>query len=111
MPWPTKSRTTEKPLRLDVRLHRVRRCPTPPPARTRRSFPVAATASVTSSSRCASAVTRPDRQGHGGVAVEAVQLHAESIETMSPSTSGRDPGMPCTTCSFTETQIVAGYPW
>ena len=33
-----------------------------------------------------------------------------SIDTMSPSTSGRFDGIPCTTCSFTDAQIVAGYP-
>ena len=30
---------------------------------------------------------------------------------MSPLSSGRDEGMPCTTCSFTDAQTVAGYPW
>ena len=33
-----------------------------------------------------------------------------SIDTMSPSTSGRVDGMPCTTCSFTDAHTVAGYP-
>jgi hypothetical protein len=31
-----------------------------------------------------------------------------SMEMMSPSTIGRSFGMPCTTCSFTDAQIVAG---
>ena len=32
----------------------------------------------------------------------------QSIETMSPSATTREPGMPCTTSSLTETQIEAG---
>ena len=32
----------------------------------------------------------------------------QSMETMSPSVSTRSPGMPCTTSSLTEAQIVAG---
>ncbi|MFO0949757.1 MAG: hypothetical protein U0835_01125 [Isosphaeraceae bacterium] len=31
-----------------------------------------------------------------------------SMETMSPSTSGRRFGMPCTTCSLTLAQMTAG---
>ena len=30
---------------------------------------------------------------------------------MSPATSLRDDGIPWTTCSFTDAQMVAGYPW
>ena len=33
-----------------------------------------------------------------------------SIETMSPGSSARDGGIPCTTCSFTDAQIVCRYP-
>ena len=34
----------------------------------------------------------------------------QSIETMSPGCSARSPGMPCTTCSLIEAQIVWRYP-
>ena len=33
-----------------------------------------------------------------------------SIDTMSPLSRGRDDGIPCTTCSLTDAQTVAGYP-
>jgi hypothetical protein len=33
-----------------------------------------------------------------------------SIERMSPSISGCFDGIPCTTCSLSDAQIVAGYP-
>ena len=63
---------------------------------------------VTCSSRSASGVTLPT----GTVTAESPKNPSSfapmSIEMMSPSTSGRSFGMPCTTCSFTDAQIVAG---
>ena len=35
----------------------------------------------------------------------------QSSDTTSPSWSTRSPGIPCTTSSLTEAQIVAGKPW
>ncbi len=39
---------------------------------------------------------------------QPLTLQPVSIETMSPSRSGRRLGMPCTTCSLTLAQITAG---
>ena len=69
----------------------------------------------------ASSVTS-ERRTSSGSAVPTITVRAESecqpstiappsIEMMSPSCRTRPPGMPCTTSSFTEVQIVAGNPW
>ena len=109
MPWPTNSRTTENPFASTYD------CTAAPMSDTRAPAFTAATARssavfVTSSSRSASGVMRPT----GTVTAESPKnpssLAPMSIETMSPSVSGRSFGMPCTTCSFTDAQIVAGYP-
>ena len=66
---------------------------------------------VTASSRSASGDTRP----MGTVTAESPKnpssLAPMSIDRMSPSTSGRSFGIPWITCSFTDAQMVAGYPW
>ena len=67
--------------------------------------------SVTSDSRCRSATTA-GRAGSGSTTENAespfqpLYSAPESIDTMSPGSSTRSPGIPCTTCSFTDAQIV-----
>ncbi len=66
----------------------------------------------------ASSVTRISSETSGGTSPIATVIAAspcqpstmapQSMEITSPSTSTRLPGMPCTTSSLTEAQIVAG---
>ena len=44
-------------------------------------------------------------------ACQPSMIAPQSIETMSPSSSTRSPGMPCTITSFGEMQATAGKPW
>ena len=44
-------------------------------------------------------------------ACQPSMMAPQSMETMSPSSSRRGPGMPCTITSFGEMQATAGNPW
>ena len=63
---------------------------------------------VTSSSFWISGRTAPMARVTAESPHQPLTLQPVSIETMSPSRSGRRLGMPCTTCSLTLAQITAG---
>ncbi len=70
--------------------------------------------SVTSDSRCRAATTSDAPPGTTIVMAESpfqpLNWAPASIETMSPGSSTRSPGMPCTTWSLTEMHVVCRYP-
>ncbi len=63
---------------------------------------------VTRSSFSASALTLPTRTVRAASPKKPSTMQPRSRPTMSPSSSLRLPGIPCTTCSFTEAHRVAG---
>ncbi len=68
-------------------------------------------ARVTSIRRCDSASTSPTPTVIAASACQPSMIAPQSIETMSPASSTRGPGMPCTTTSFGEMHATAGKPW
>ena len=101
-----------------------RRSPPPrrhPPPRRRcrragcRPRPAAIAASsdalVVSIRRCDSASIVADRDVMAASACQPSMMAPQSIETMSPSSSTRSSGMPCTITSLGEMQATAGKPW
>ena len=111
IPWPTYSRTTENPAAVTTPSHAApmseSRCPT-------RTASIAASreALVTSISRREFVVDVADRHRQGAAsACQPSMMAPQSMETMSPSSSSRGPGMPCTITSFGEMQATAGNPW
>ena len=79
------------------------------------AMPAHSDPSVTSDRRCRSATTS-GRVSSGSTAVNAespfhpLYSAPASIDRMSPGASTRSPGMPCTTCSLTDAQMVWRYP-
>ena len=63
--------------------------------RSRSACPTVPTATVTAESPC-----QPSR-----IAPQSIEIRSPSASTCRPA------GMPCTTCSLTDAQIVAGKPW
>ena len=110
MPWPTNFSTTYRPWLLtnrSIRLATSSQVLQRPIARMARLR----VSDVTSSSFCTSGRTGPIARVTAASPHQPLTLHPVSIETMSPSRSGRRFGMPCTTCSFTLAQITAGKGW
>ena len=64
--------------------------------------------SVTRSSSTTSSATSPTGTVIAASPCQPSTMAPQSIEMTSPSASVRSPGMPCTTSSLTEAQIVAG---
>ena len=66
---------------------------------------------VTRHSSAASAVAGwPTKTLRAASPCQPSTMAPQSIETRSPSRNTRSPGIPCTTSSFTETQITPGKP-
>ena len=66
---------------------------------------------VVSSSRSDSASTSPTGIVIAASACQPSMIAPQSIDTMSPSSITRSPGMPCTITSLGEMQATAGKPW
>ena len=77
----------------------------------RAAMPCHMAASVTSESRWSSGSAVPTITVRAESECQPSTIAPPSIEMMSPSCSTRPPGMPWTTSSLTEVQIVAGKPW
>ncbi len=67
--------------------------------------------SVTRISSSASSGTSPTATVIAASPCQPSTMAPQSIETTSPSSITRSPGMPCTTSSFTETQMLPVKPW
>ena len=81
--------------------------PTWPP-RAAAAIPRHIDSSVTRISSRASAGDRPTATVVAASPCQPSTIAPQSMETMSPSRTTRSPGMPCTTSSLTEMQVVAG---
>jgi len=71
-------------------------------------MPAHSAPSVTSISRRTSSGTSPIATVIAASPCQPSTIAPQSIEITSPSTSSRGPGMPCTTSSLTDAQMVAG---
>ena len=72
------------------------------------AIPAHSDSSVTRISSVASAETSPTATVIAASPCQPSTMAPQSIEIRSPSTSTRSPGMPWTTSSLTDAQIVAG---
>ncbi len=84
--------------------------PTLPPSRAA-PMPRHIDSSVTCMRACTSSGTSPRATLIAASPCQPSTMAPQSIETRSPSASTRSPGIPCTTSSFTETQIEPVNPW
>ena len=109
MPWPTNSRTTENPCASTCAWTAWPMSETRAAEPHLRRSPCSSASCVTRSSSLASSRDRADRHRHRRVAVEPVQLHAHvERDDVALDAAARADGIPCTTCSFTDAQSVAG---
>jgi hypothetical protein len=67
--------------------------------------------SVTRIRSSASSPTGPTATVMAASPCQPSTIAPQSMETMSPSAITRSPGMPCTTSSFTEAQMLPVNPW
>ena len=77
----------------------------------RAAIPCHMAASVTSESRWSSGSAVPTITVRAESECQPSRIAPPSMERMSPSCRTRLPGIPCTTSSLTEVQMVAGKPW
>ena len=110
IPWPTYSRTTEKPAPSATVCTAWPMSESRLPLRTC-SMPAHRLSSVTVSSLRASSEISPTGMVRAASPCQPSMMAPQSMEMMSPSTSRYGPGMPWTMTSFGEVQITAGYPW
>jgi hypothetical protein len=71
-------------------------------------MPAQSDSSVTRISSVTSGATSPMATVMAASPCQPSTMAPQSIEITSPSARARSPGMPCTTSSFTDAQIVAG---
>jgi len=81
------------------------------PPRRAAAIPRHRDSSVTRISSTTSSGTAPSATVIAASPCQPSTMAPQSIETTSPSASTRSPGMPCTTSSLTEVQMVPGNPW
>ena len=83
---------------------------TRPPSRAA-AIPCHSASSVTRISSVTSGGTSPSATVIAASPCQPSMIAPQSMETTSPSASTRSPGIPCTTSSLTEVQMVPGKPW
>src|SRR2546428_7563795 len=109
MPWPAKSRTTESPAPSTYCWPAARTPPGRLPGRAR-SIARYSASRVTTTSRCRRGSTWPTGTVTATSPWNPSTTAPRSSDTSAPSGSGIPSGMPCTTSSFTEMQMLAGNP-
>ncbi len=111
MPWPTYSSTTPKSLLPRTCVSTAcEMSETRPPARAA-AMPRHIASSVTATRSATASGTSPTGTVRAASPCQPSTIAPQSMLTTSPSARTRSPGMPCTTSSFTETQIEPGKPW
>src|SRR5437588_911802 len=109
IPWPANSRTTENPCCSTYRWIAAPTSPRRPSGRIAR-MPISRASAVTRSSRATAGDTFPTGTVTARSPWNPSSTTPRSRLMISPSTSRRGPGIPCTTSSFTEVQMLAGNP-
>src|SRR2546425_2512413 len=109
MPWPAKSRTTESPAPSTYCWTAAPTSPSRLPGRAR-SIARYSASRVTTTSRCRRGSTWPTGTVTATSPWNPSTTAPRSSDTSAPSGSGIPSGMPCTTSSFTEMQMLAGNP-